>query len=171
MKGTMTGLAMLLAAIAQVTVAPLFPVAGAVPEFVLLGLVLMAAFSSPSPVMVLTPLMAVALAFLSDRSPGLLLVAYLPLLPLGFALEESPVPLNHYLRTLAMIVVTGVWLRTLLALGAMASGAAPAFSLLLSDVLVPGAFLDAALLTVVYIPMRLVGWSGRGMTLQRGRYY
>lgn len=167
----MIGLALLLAAIAQVTVAPLFPVAGAVPEIVLLALVLLAAFSSPSPVMVFTPIVAIGLAFLADRSPGLVLLAYLPLLPLGFALEESPVPLNHYVRTLAMMAVTGLWLRTLLALGAMASGATPAFSLLVSDVLLPGMFLDAALLTVVYIPMRLIGWSGRGMTLQRSRYY
>jgi hypothetical protein len=171
MKGTAIGVAMLLAAIAQVTVAPLFPVAGSVPELVLLGLVLLAAFISPTPVMVVTPLVAVALAFLSDRSPGILLLAYLPLLPLGFALEESSVPLNHYVRTLAMMVVTGVWLRTLLAVGAMAGGATPAFSLLVSDVLVPGLLLDAVLLTVVYIPIRLAGRSGRGMTLQRSRYY
>ncbi len=171
MKAVAIGVAALLASIAQVTVAPLFPVAGATPEFVLLLLVLIAAFSGPSPVMVLTPIAAVAVGFLSDRAPGLLLVAYLPLLPLGFAIEESAVPVNHYLRTLAMMVMTGLWARGLLALGAIAGGAEPAFGMLVSDVLVPGFILDAVLLSVVYIPMWLAGWSGQGMRLQRSRYY
>jgi hypothetical protein len=38
-------------------------------------------------------------------------------------------------------------------------------------VLIPGLFLDFALLSVVYVPLRLIGWSGQGMSLQRGSYY
>lgn len=171
MRAVVLGAGVLLASIAQVTVAPLFPVSGATPEFVLLLLVLVAAFSSPSPVMVLTPIAAIAVGFLSDRAPGLMLLAYLPLLPLGLAIEESAVPVNHYLRTFAMMVMTGAWVRVLLALGAMAGGAEGAFGVLVRDVLVPGFVLDAVLLTVVYIPMRVAGWSGRGLTLQRSRYY
>lgn len=163
--------AVVLAAIAQVTVAPLFPLGGAAPEFVLLGLVLITAFSGPPPVMWLTPLAAVAAGWLSDRSPGLMLIAYLPLLPVGLGLEESPAPLNHYVRTLAMMLVTGMWLRMILAFGAIAGGAEPAIGALISDVIIPGLVLDLSLLTVVYIPLRLAGLAGRGMTLQRSRYY
>lgn len=163
--------AILLAAIAQVTVAPLFPLGGAVPEFVLLGLVLITAFSGPAPVMLLTPLAAVAAGWLSDRSPGLMLIAYLPLLPVGLGLEESPAPLNHFVRTLAMMLVTGIWMRIVMALGAIAGGAEPAIGALVSDVIIPGGFLDLSLLTVVYIPLRLAGLTGQGMTLQRSRYY
>ena len=171
MKGFLIGVAILLAAMAQVTVAPLFPVAGAVPEFVLLTLALLVAFNSPRPVMIGTPIAALAYGFLSDRAPALLLLGYLPLLPLGYLLEESRVPVNHYLRTVAMMVITGLWLRTLLALGAMTAGADAAFGILIADVLVPGIFLDLALLTVVYIPLRLIGWTGQGMTLERTGYY
>jgi len=96
LKALMTGLAVLLAAISQVTVAPLFPVAGAVPEIVLLTLVLLAAFNSPSPVMVFTPIVAVALRVSLGPITGLILSGVLPFfcLPLGFAIEDSPLPLN-----------------------------------------------------------------------------
>ncbi len=171
MKGTLIGLTIVLAAIAQVTVAPLFPVSGAVPEFLLLTLVLLVAFSSARPVMIATPFAALAYGFLSDRAPGLLLLAYLPILPLGYFLEESRIPVNHYIRTAAMMVLTGIWARTLLALGAMTAGADPVFGLLVGDVLLPGFFLDLALLTVVYIPFRLIGWTGQGMTLGRTGFY
>ncbi len=171
MKGFLIGIGILLAAMAQVTVAPLFPVAGAVPEFVVLALVLLVAFSSPRPVMIGTPIAALAYGFLSDRAPALLLLGYLPLLPLGYFLEESRVPVNHYLRAAAMMTITGLWLRTLLAFGAMTAGADAAFGVLVTDVLVPGFFLDLALLTVAYIPLRLIGWTGQGMTLERTGYY
>jgi hypothetical protein len=81
------------------------------------------------------------------------------------------VPVNHYLRTLAMMVVTGVWARALLAVGAIAGGADGAFGMLVTDVVLPGMFLDAALLSVVYIPLRVAGWTGQGLTLQRSRYF
>ena len=86
-------------------------------------------------------------------------------------LEESRVPVNHYLRTVLVVIVTGIWLRTLLALGAITAGADAAFGVLITDVLVPGVFLDFALLTVAYVPLRLIGWTGQGMTLGRTGYY
>jgi hypothetical protein len=59
----------------------------------------------------------------------------------------------------------------ILAFGAIAGGAEPAIGALISDVIVPGLVLDLSLLTVVYIPLRLAGLAGQGMTLQRSRYY
>ncbi|HMO54379.1 MAG TPA: hypothetical protein PJ994_07740 [Tepidiformaceae bacterium] len=171
MKAALIGLGIALAAIAQVTVAPLFPVSGAVPDFLLLTLVMLVAFSSPQPVMIGTPFAAIAYSFLSDRSPALLLIAYLPILPVGYFLEASPVPMNHYLRALLMMALTGIWARTLLALAAMTSGAQPAFGALIADVLIPGLSLDVALLTVAYLPFRLIGWTGEGMKLGRSGYY
>jgi len=70
-----------------------------------------------------------------------------------------------------MMLATGAWLRAVLALGAVAGGAEPALGPMLTDVILPGMFLDLVLLTVVYIPLRLAGIPGRGMTLQRSRYY
>lgn len=171
MKGFVIGVGIVLAAIAQVTVAPLFPVAGAVPDFVLLTLVLLVTFSNPRPVMIGTPIAALAYGFLSGRAPALLLLAYLPILPLGYFLEESRVPVTHYVRAAAMMGVTGLWVRALLAVGAMSAGADAAFGILLRDILIPGLLFDLALLTVAYIPLRLLGWTGRGMTLGRTGYY
>jgi cell shape-determining protein MreD len=171
MRGTLAVIGTLFAAMLQVTVAPLFPISAAEPEFLLLTLVIISAFGSPRRGMICVPIAAIAYGFLSDRSPGLLVLAYLPLLPLGLYLEEARVPLNHFARTLLALLLTGVWARVLLVLGAVVGGADAPVSVVLGQIVVPGLFLDFALLTVVYVPMRLVGWSGQGMSLQRGGYY
>ena len=171
MKGIAAFLATIVAAMMQVTVAPLFPISAAVPEFVLLTLVIVAAFGNPRRAMVCVPVGALAYGFLSDRSPALLLLAYLPLLPLGLYLEEARVPLNHYARTLIATLATGLWIRTLLMLGTVVGGADATVGAAVGQVLLPGLFLDFALLSVVYVPLRLIGWSGQGMSLHRGSYY
>jgi hypothetical protein len=166
-KGTGIGLLVLLAVLGQVTVASLFPIAGAVADFPLVTLLLLSVFAGPRPVLIALPIAAVMLGFASDRAPGLLLLAYLPLPPLAYLLDESPLPLNHYGRTALTCLGVGLWLRLVLALGAVAQGADMAVGVLVRDVMLPGAFLDLALLSVAYIPCRFIGWSGRGMTLQR----
>ncbi len=171
MKLFLAVLATLFAAVWQVTVAPLFPVWGVTFDFVLLTLVLIAAFGSPQRGMLCVPVAALAYGFLSGREPGLLVLCYLPLLPLGLYLEEARIPLNHYARTTIALVATGVWVRLLLVLGAVVGGADATPGLVIADVLLPGAILDFALLGIVYVPLRLLGWSGQGMSLSRGGYY
>ncbi len=171
MKGFLAVMATIFAATSQVTVAPLFPVSGVVFDFVLLALVLIAAFGSPKRAMICVPVAALAYGFLSNREPGLLVLAYFPLLPLGFYLEEVNVPLNHYVRTAAAMVLIGMWARSLLVLGSIVGGAHASLGLTVSDVILPGMLLDLSLLTVVYVPLRLLGWSGQGMSLSRGGYY
>jgi hypothetical protein len=117
------------------------------------------------------PIAALAYGFLSNREPGLLVLAYLPLLPLGFYFEEAAVPLNHYARTLLALGLTGLWTRGLLVLGSLLGGADASVGVVVFDVLLPGLLLDLSLLTVVYVPLRLLGWSGQGMSLSRGGYY
>jgi hypothetical protein len=121
--------------------------------------------------MLCVPIAAVAYGFLSNREPGLLVLAYLPLLPLGLYLEEVPIPLNHYLRTAGALLVTGAWARLLLVLGAVVGGADATPALVLREIILPGVLIDFALLSVVYAPLRLIGLSGQGMALSRGGYY
>lgn len=167
MKGVSLGALVLLAVLGQVTVSSLFPIAGAEADLPLVTLLLLSVFAGPRTVLIALPIAAVLLGFASDRAPGLLLLAYLPLPPVAMLLEDSPLPLNHYARTALTCLGVGVWLRLVLALGAVAQGADMAVGALVWDVMVPGAFLDLALLTVAYIPCRFIGWTGRGMTLQR----
>ncbi len=171
MKGFAAVMATLFAAICQVTIAPLFPIWGVTFDFVLLTLILIAAFGSPQRAMLCVPIAALAYGFLSGREPGLLVLCYLPLLPLGLFLEEATVPLNHYARTMVALVSTGVWVGMLLVLGAVVGGADATLGQVIIGVLLPGAFLDFALLSIVYVPLRLLGWSGQGMSLSRGGYY
>lgn len=171
MRGFSAVATVVFACICQVTIAPLFPVSATAFDFVLIALVLVAAFGNPRRAMVAVPVAAVALSFLSGRSAGLLLLAYLPLLPLGLFLEGASVPLNHFARALVATLATGAWARVLLVLGAMVGGAEGNLGIVVREILLPGLFLDFALLSVAYVPMRLIGWSGQGMSLQRGVYY
>jgi hypothetical protein len=157
-------------AMVQVTVAPLFPISGAVPDFALVLLVTLAVFAGPRAAMLAIPFTAIFVGFATDRAPGLLIIAYLPLLPLALGLQEWRVPLNQYMRVLAAGGGTGLWIRVVLALAAIAQGADVAAGALVFQVLLPGLFLDLALLTIAYAPFRLIGWSGRGMNLQRGGF-
>jgi hypothetical protein len=169
-KATAIAAFLVLTALAQVTVAPLFPVAGAVADLPLVALLILTMYAGPTSVMLGLPFVAICAGFASDRAPGLLLFGYLPLLPLAVGIEGLAVPLGKYVRLLLVGVATGLWLRGVLALSSVAQGADPAFGALIGEVLIPGAFLDIALLTVAYVPFRLIGWSGRGMTLQQGGY-
>ena len=157
-------------ALSQVTIAPLFPIAGAVPDLALLALVLLAVFAGPKAVMVAMPTLAILYGFASDRSPALLVIAYLPLLPFAAALEGWRVPLWEYLRVALAVLAGGLWIRAVLSLAAVAQGAQMAPDPLIFDVLLPGAFLDLALLTVAYAPLRLIGWGGQQLSLQRSGY-
>ncbi|MGE5594837.1 MAG: hypothetical protein ACM3S1_02240 [Hyphomicrobiales bacterium] len=152
------------------TVSPLFPIRGAVPDLMLCVLVATAVYAGPRPAMAAIPAGAILLGFSSDRAPGLLLIGYMPLVPAAFMLEEARLPLNRFLQTLIVGAGTGLWARLMLSCGAFAEGAAFSLSGLLFAVLVPGLILDILLVTFVYLPFRLLGWTARPMTLQRSGY-
>jgi len=162
--------ALFLAAIAQVTVAPLFPIQGAVPDFVLVTLITFATWAGPRTAMVSLPIVAVFLGFAGNREPGLLILAYLPLLPLGLFIDEANLPFSRFVQVLLTAAGTGLWARLVMSAGAFIGGAEVSLSGLLFLVLVPGLFLDILLVTFAYLPFRLMGKQARPMTLQRGTF-
>ncbi|MFN0148044.1 MAG: hypothetical protein ACKVT1_16185 [Dehalococcoidia bacterium] len=171
MRAAAGAVTVLLAALVQVTVVPLFPLGGAVADAALLTLAGVALFMGPHAAMIALPALCLFLGFASDRSPGLLLIAYLPLLPLAGAVEEARLPANRFVRLLLAVVVAGVWARVVLSGSAFVQGAAFAPGPLLTDVVIPGLVLDAILLSLLYLPPRLAGWSPESLTLRRmGRY-
>jgi len=170
MKSLFVTLILVLAAIAQVTVAPLFPVGGAVPNLALVTLVVVGVFGGVQGVMLGTPVLAISLGFLTDRSPALLLLAYLPLLPLAAYLDAARVPMNRYFQTVSTMAVLGIIVRLLLAFAAVSSGAEISAGVLVLQVLLPGMILDAALLTFAYFPLRFVGLQPQEPTVQRGSF-
>ena len=58
----------------------------------------------------------------------------------------------------------------ILAGAAMTSGASPAFGPIFSDILLPGAVLDAVVLSVVYGTCRWIGWPTRSLDLERAGF-
>lgn len=160
-----------LAAVAQVTVAPLFPLGSAVPDLLVATLVVVSVFAGPRRAMVAVPLGALLLSFGSGRSAALLLIAYLPLLPLAAFLQEANVPLTRFLQSLAAAVVTGAWARTVLALGAMTGGADPQLGTLVLSLLLPGVFLDALVVGAAYLPWKVARLPARPLSLARTGYY
>jgi hypothetical protein len=159
------------AAVFQVSVAPLFPLKGAVVDVVLVTVVVLALNAGPRAAMAAMPFAALFFAFLSGRSPALVLLAYLPLLPLAAYLEEAAVPLNRFSRLLAAVALAGGGVRLTFAASAYAQGAEFSLLPLLFDVLLPGLILDVVAVTVVYLPRRLVGWQPRALGLRRTGWY
>ncbi|HEY5477041.1 MAG TPA: hypothetical protein VIK11_10015 [Tepidiformaceae bacterium] len=159
-----------LLAFAQVAVAPLFPVGAAIPDLVLIGIMALALYEGPHPAMVAIPILALIMGFASDRSAAMLLFAYLPVLPLAFFLETSGLPLNRYAQASLTAVVGGMLARLFLSLGPLTSGAAFSIGGLTKDLLLPGAFLDWALLSVAFIPLRFLGREASRLTLSRSSY-
>ncbi len=154
--------------LAQVSVAPLFPVAGAVVELPVILLLLLAIFAGPLPVMIGLPVLVLLLGFAANVEFEWLVVAYLPLLPATAWLQRRrAIPQIPYLLILVAAILAGVWARAVFAAVAMASGASPDFAALLTDVLVPGVALDAAVLSAAWLACRSLGWEARSLNLER----
>jgi hypothetical protein len=158
------------ASVAQVTFAPLFPLRGAVVEFGLLAVVLLALTAGPRAAMLAVPFAAIAVGFATDRAPGLLLLAYLPVLPLGLLVEEARLPFPRYLQLLGLVVLCGTFVRSLLAASAVAQGADFALIPFVRELWAPGMVLDAFAFTVMYLPIRMLGRGADTFTLRHGRY-
>lgn len=171
MKESVVGVVLLLVVLLQVTAAPLFPLAGAIPDLALLLLATITVFLGPRWGMVCLPIVALLLGFVTSHEPAVFILAYLPLLPLAAWISGAGLPLTRFMQAIAAGALTGVWARTLLAAGAMASGADIAVGGLISAVLIPGLVLDLALLTFAYAGCRVVGWEPRGASLGAQGYF
>jgi hypothetical protein len=170
-KESAVGVVLLLAVLLQVTVAPLFPVAGAVPDLTLLMLATVTVFLGPRWGMVCLPIVAVLLGFLTSHEPSVFILAYLPLLPLAAWMSGSGMPPTRFMQAIAAGALTGVWARTLLAAGAMASGADADIPGLIAVVLIPGLVLDLALLALAYAGCRVIGWEPQRASLRPQGYF
>ena len=149
------------------TVAPLFPLEAAVADLGLLALVLIALLAGPQPAMAAVPLLALLLGFTTGRSPGLLILCYLPFLPLAYALAEAQLPLNSFLRVFIAAMASGMWARGLLGAATFLQGAAFAPGDLVAAIIIPGLALDALLVALLYVPCRVAGRTGGSMSLRR----
>lgn len=170
MRALFALLLVLMAGVAQVTVASLFPLRGAVVEFGLLTVVLVALVHGPRAAMVTLPFAALAVGFASNRAPALLILAYLPVLPVAAFVEEARFPVARYLQLLGTVAVCGIWARGILTLGPIAQGADLPLLAMLRDLIIPGIVLDFLAFTVIYVPIRMIGRGADTLTLERGRY-
>jgi hypothetical protein len=169
-KPIVCALLVVFAGTAQVTVGSLFPLRGAVVDFGLLTVVLLALTAGPRAAMLAVPFCALTVGFASDRSPGLLVLAYLPVLPLGVMVEEARLPLPRYLQLCGLVVLCGAWARAVLAGSAMLQGADVAAMTVVRDLLAPGLVLDLFAFTAMYLPIRMIGRGADTFTLRQGRY-
>jgi hypothetical protein len=151
----------------QVSVAPLFPIAGATAELGIAAILAALLVGGPRAAMLMTPAVALALSFGTDLAPGAVLIGYTAVLPIGYLLDRYGMPPGDYPRLLLTAVLAGVWLRLVLSFEAFAEGAALAPGPLLAEVLLPGIVFDAVLASAVYLPLRLAGQSHLTFVLQR----
>ena len=159
------------AALAQVAIAPLFPLQGAVAEFPVVVLLLLAMFAGPYAVMAALPVLALMLGFSTNIGFEWLTLAYLPLAPCAAWIQrQRAIPQTPYALALVMAVAAGVWARGTLAGVAMVEGASPGFGTLALEVILAGAVFDAALISVGYFLGRRLGWSVRSLDLRTAEF-
>jgi len=156
-----------LAAAGQVTVAPLFPLGAAIADYGLIAAAAVALVAGPRAAMVAIPFLALFRSFLGNDAPALMLLAYVPLLPLAFLADEAPLPLTRYLRLGLVVIAGGLWIRGLQAAVAFLTGADFAPRALIVDLLVPGIVFDAVLFSMLYGLLKLAKLADRPLTLER----
>jgi hypothetical protein len=170
MRGLVIGVALLLLACLQVSAVPYFMLSAAQADILLVTLALLLVFQGPRVAMVSLPMIAVFLGFLSDRSPATLILAFLPLLPLAYWLDQSGTPVPRYVQTVFAVGTTGLWARLLLSATNYTQGAQVELGSLFFNILLPGLVLDLALLSLAYLALHLLGWEPRSLSPARERY-
>ena len=66
-----------------------------------------------------------------------------------------------------MVIAAGIWARAVFSVVAVTSGASLAVGPVVTDILLAGAVLDAAVVSVVYALCRWVGWPVRSLDLEQ----
>ena len=171
MRAVLAVVLLLATVLAQVAVAPLFPLAGAVVELPVVVLLLLAIFGGPQAVMIGLPVLVLFLGFSTNVEFEWLVIAYLPLLPCAAWIQRRrAIPQTPYALVLVMVIAAGIWARAVLSAVAMTSGASLAIGPVITDVLLAGAVLDVAVVSVVYGLCRWVGWPVRSLDLDRAGF-
>lgn len=152
-----------LVAVGQAAASPLFTAADAAPAFGVVFLALLTVYRGTRVGMVMTPLLAIAEAWLRGLEPGILLLAYAPVVPLAASVTGTAWPLlGPGLRLTGAVVAAGAWARLLGAAIVVLGGASTDVSTFVFALIVPGALVDALLTLAVYLPLRAgIGEPGR----------
>ena len=171
MRVLLTVVLLLATVLAQVAVAPLFPLLGAVVELPVVVLLLLAVFAGPYAVMIGLPILVLFLGFSTNVEFEWLVIAYLPLLPCAAWIQrQRAIPQTPYALVLVMVIAAGIWARAVFTAVAMTSGASLAVGPVITDILFTGALLDAAVVSVVYALCRWVGWPVRSLDLEQAGF-
>ena len=171
MRGALLVLLLLATVLAQVAIAPFFPLAGALVELPVVVLLLLAIFAGPGAVMVGLPLLVLFLGFSTNVEFEWLVLAYLPLLPCAAWIQRQRViPQTPYALALGMAVAAAVWTRLVFTTVAVTSGASPDVGGIVTGILLPGAAFDAALLSVGYFLCRQVRLPTHSLDLEEARF-
>ena len=171
MRVLLTVVLLLATVLAQVAVAPLFPLLGAVVELPVVVLLLLAVFAGPYAVMIGLPILVLFLGFSTNVEFEWLVIAYLPLLPCAAWIQrQGAIPQTPYALVLVMVIAAGIWARAVFTAVAMTSGASLAAGPVITDILFTGALLDAVVVSVVYALCRWVGWPVRSLDLEQAGF-
>ncbi len=155
MKLAATMLLLPLAAAVQSSAAPLFALSAATPAFALLVLGLLTIFRGQTTAMVATPVLAVAEAWARGVEPGLLLLAYFPLVPLVDVLRERTLSVSGPgLGLLLAVLLTGVWARSVIAVAAIVDGSSASALDVIALLVLPGFVLDLVITLITYSIVR-----------------
>lgn len=168
MRAIFLWLLVLVTVLAQVAIAPFFPVLGTIVHFPVVMLLLLAIFAGPHAVMFAFPVLVLFLGFSTNVEFEWLALAYLPLLPCAAWIQgEHRIPQTPYALVLVMTVAAAVWIRGIFVLVAVGSGADATVGEVFVEILLPGVMLDGVILSLAYGLCRWIGWPTRSLELER----
>jgi hypothetical protein len=147
---------LLLVAVAQVTVAPRYPLSAAFPDYMLVTLVVWVMIRPRDDSMAALPLGAFLVGATGPQSVMVLMFVYLTLLP-GALVLRALSPLGSFLNSLVLLIGATLLRDLVLAAEAVSSGANVGLTDVLFRAYFPGLALNLLLLPFFYLGLRYLG--------------
>lgn len=143
----------LFVAVAQVAVAPYFPLLGVTPNPLLVLLACWAIIRGPKEVMILIPVAGLFKDLITSDPVGASLLALMPIVPLAAIRERRPTE-SEFLPTVAVVAAASITYELLYLMALTAVGDEFAWLQTLVRVLLPAMLLNALLTPIFYLPVR-----------------
>ncbi|GEM_PF-2093126 len=153
-----TGIIIVITILAQVSIAPLLPISGALIDTNLLVIVFISSYLSRKIALGALLFLTLLAGSITNISYEWIFLAYLPaILLIHFFGLITKDPSPHLIRILAVGAITGIWARILMSLVAFSEGASISLITVFTQILAPGILMDILAIAIFYGIFQIVG--------------
>ena len=153
-----TGIIIVITILAQVSIAPLLPISGAIIDTNLLAIVFISSYVSRKIALGALLFLTLLVGSITNIPYEWIFLSYLPaILLIHFFGLNTKNPRPYLIRMLAVGVITGIWTRILMSLVSFSEGVSALFTTVFTQILAPGILMDILVIAIFYGIFRLVG--------------